>query len=157
LIHRLRETVSHTGCSLNTWSIKAHPHSDTLPPKVTPTPTRPYLLIVPLPVGQAFKTLESMGAIPIQTTAETKAQRWYSYQSTKVSMMKWSAYKLNSRYLADKSIRCSYRGPVLGSQHLYLMDGLQRPVIPAPGELLVYEDTCTHTYALPAPTKTQKP
>ena len=34
-------------------------HSDTLPP------TRPHLLIMPLPVGQAF-THESVGAIPIK-------------------------------------------------------------------------------------------
>ena len=37
------------------------PYSDTFPP------TRPYLLIVPLPMGQAFKHRVD-GAIPIQTT-----------------------------------------------------------------------------------------
>jgi hypothetical protein len=40
----------YTGWSLSIGDLKAHPHSDTLP-----TLTRPYFLIVPFPMGQAFK------------------------------------------------------------------------------------------------------
>jgi hypothetical protein len=44
-----RRLEFYTGQSLNIRNLKAHPHSDTLPP------TRPHLLIMSLPVGQAFK------------------------------------------------------------------------------------------------------
>ena len=59
-----KETVYHIGSSLSIGDLKAHPHSDTL------HPTRPYLLIVPLPMGQAFKhmSLCREGGKPIQTT-----------------------------------------------------------------------------------------
>ena len=56
-----RRLSFHTGQSLNIESLKAHSHSDTLPP------TRPHLPVVPLPVGQALKH-ESMGLKPSQTT-----------------------------------------------------------------------------------------
>ena len=42
--------------------MKAHSHSDMLPP------TRPYLLIMPLPMGWAFKHVSLWGNTPIQTT-----------------------------------------------------------------------------------------
>jgi hypothetical protein len=54
------ETVCHTGYSLSIGDLKDHPHSATLPP------TRPYLLIMPFPMGQTF-TNKSIGAIFIQT------------------------------------------------------------------------------------------
>ena len=54
--------MCHTGSSLSIGDLKAYPHNDTLPP------TRPHLLIVPLPMGQAFKHMSLWGAIPIQTT-----------------------------------------------------------------------------------------
>ena len=40
--------LCHTRCSLSIRDLKACPHSDTLPP------TRPHLLIVPLPLGAIF-------------------------------------------------------------------------------------------------------
>jgi hypothetical protein len=40
-----------TGLSLTTGDFKASPYSDTLPP------TRTHLLMVPLPMGQAFRYL----------------------------------------------------------------------------------------------------
>ena len=50
LIHRQqKKTVCHTECSLCIGDLKAHLHSNTLPP------TRPHLLIVSLPMDQAFK------------------------------------------------------------------------------------------------------
>jgi hypothetical protein len=57
----MKETVFHTGWSLCIGDFKAGPHSDILPP------TKPHLLIMPLPMGQALKD-QSMGTIPIQTT-----------------------------------------------------------------------------------------
>ena len=39
----------HTGYILSIGDLKVHPHNDTLPP------TKTHLLIVPLPMGQAFK------------------------------------------------------------------------------------------------------
>jgi len=50
-----RRMEFHTGQSLSIGDLKAHPHSDTLPP------TRPHPLIVPLSTGQAY---ESMRAKP---------------------------------------------------------------------------------------------
>ena len=47
--------VCYTGHSLSIGDSKACPHSDTLPP------TRPHLLIVPLPKGQAFKHMSLWG------------------------------------------------------------------------------------------------
>lgn len=44
-------------------SSKPHLHSDIFPL------TRPHLLIVPVPMDQAFKYMKSMGTIPIQTTS----------------------------------------------------------------------------------------
>jgi hypothetical protein len=41
----------HPGCSLSIADFKAFPHSDTLPP------TKPYLLVVPLPMSQAITHL----------------------------------------------------------------------------------------------------
>ena len=66
LIHRQqKETDCHTGCNLSIGDLKAHPHSDTLPP-------RPHLvstssLRVPLPMDQAFKHISLWGPL-IQTT-----------------------------------------------------------------------------------------
>jgi hypothetical protein len=44
-----REPVHYTGSGLSVRDLKGHPHSDSLPPK------RPHLLIVPLPMDQAYK------------------------------------------------------------------------------------------------------
>ena len=55
LIQRQKETVSHTGHSLSIGVIQAQRFNDTLPP------TRPHLLIVPLPMGQAFKPMSLWG------------------------------------------------------------------------------------------------
>jgi hypothetical protein len=46
-----RRLEFYTRQSLSLGDLKAHPHSD------TPPPTRPHLLVVPLPVGQAFKPM----------------------------------------------------------------------------------------------------
>jgi hypothetical protein len=43
----------HTGRSLSIGDLKAHTHRDTL--KATLTQTRQHFLLVPFPVGQAFK------------------------------------------------------------------------------------------------------
>jgi hypothetical protein len=49
LVHRQqKEAVYPTGHTLNIGDLKAGPHGDALPPP------RPHLLIVPLPVGQAW-------------------------------------------------------------------------------------------------------
>jgi hypothetical protein len=56
LIHRQQKrTVFHTECSLSIRDLKACPHSD------IPPPTRPQLLTVPLPLGQAFKFMSLPG------------------------------------------------------------------------------------------------
>jgi hypothetical protein len=47
-----------------------------LPHSATHPLTRPHFLIVPLPMGQAFKH-KSMGAIPIQTTTPTHLEPPY--------------------------------------------------------------------------------
>jgi hypothetical protein len=45
----------YTGHSLSIGDLKAHPHSDTL------SLTRSHLLIVPLPISQAFKHMSLLG------------------------------------------------------------------------------------------------
>ena len=50
-----RRLEFHTGRSLSIGSLEAHLHSDIFPP------TRPYLLIVPLLMGQAFKHMNLWG------------------------------------------------------------------------------------------------
>jgi hypothetical protein len=48
--------VSHIGHSLSIWDLKAcPPQRHTSFNEATPTLPRPHLLIVPLPVGQAYK------------------------------------------------------------------------------------------------------
>ena len=49
LIHRQQKTVCLTWHSLSIYDFKACPHSDAL------LPTRPHLIIAPLPMGQTFK------------------------------------------------------------------------------------------------------
>jgi hypothetical protein len=62
------ETVCHTGCSLSIGDLKAHPPTAThVLRQGTPTPTKPHLLVVSLPLGQASKH-ESMGTVSNQTT-----------------------------------------------------------------------------------------
>ena len=51
---------SHTGPGLSTEVSKANPHS------CKPSLTRPHLLIVPLPVGQAFKHVNLWGPFPLK-------------------------------------------------------------------------------------------
>jgi hypothetical protein len=46
LIHSEQETVYHTRYCLIIYDLKAHPHTDALPP------TRPHLLIVPLSMAK---------------------------------------------------------------------------------------------------------
>jgi hypothetical protein len=50
-----KETEFHMGWSLSIGDLKAYPHSDILPP------TWPHILIVPLPMGQAFKDMNLWG------------------------------------------------------------------------------------------------
>jgi hypothetical protein len=40
MVYREQDTVYHTGWSLSIEDLTAHPHSDILPPKAIPTPTR---------------------------------------------------------------------------------------------------------------------
>ena len=61
LVPRQQVTVYHTE-----HNFKARLHGDRHPP------TRPHLLIVPLPMSQAFKCM-IWGAIPIPTTTPLKA------------------------------------------------------------------------------------
>jgi hypothetical protein len=49
------ERDCHTRSTLGIGDLKAHLQSDTSPP------TRPHLLIVPLPIGQSIQTHESVG------------------------------------------------------------------------------------------------
>jgi len=49
----------HTGQNLSIGYLNAHPYSDTLPP------TRPHLLIVALPMRQAFRHMSLCRAKPI--------------------------------------------------------------------------------------------
>jgi hypothetical protein len=72
------------------------PPSDTLPPtrphllqqghtysnKATPIPTRPHLLVVPLPMDQEFKHMSLLGAISISTsTPSQKVNQTFKYTS----------------------------------------------------------------------------
>ena len=50
-----RKWIVTMGVAWPIWDIKAHLHSDTLPP------TWPHLLIVPLPMGQTFKRMSLWG------------------------------------------------------------------------------------------------
>ena len=61
-----KETAYHTTHSLSTGDLKTHPNSDTLPP------TRPHLLIVPLPVGQAFKHMSLWAPFLLKPSQECK-------------------------------------------------------------------------------------
>ena len=50
MIHRQQEDIAfYTGWSLSIGDLRVYPHGDTHPP------SKPHLLIVPLPMGQAFK------------------------------------------------------------------------------------------------------
>ena len=57
-----KELMCHSGCSLSMYNLKIHLHSK------TPPPTRSHLLIVLLPMSQAFKHIISLWrAISTQT------------------------------------------------------------------------------------------
>jgi hypothetical protein len=56
VLHRhTKETRSRLSSGNQEEGLKAHPHRDTLPPTRPHIPTRPYLLIMPLPGPSIFK------------------------------------------------------------------------------------------------------
>jgi hypothetical protein len=74
----LRSLYFHTRQSLSIGDLKAHPHSDTLLHKATPAPTKPHLLIVPLPVGQAFRhrSLEGQAYSNHHKVVQKPGKKW---------------------------------------------------------------------------------
>jgi hypothetical protein len=62
LILRQQGPIYHIACNLTIWDLRAHPHSNTVPP------TRSHLLIVPLPMGQAFTHMSLWGPFLFKPT-----------------------------------------------------------------------------------------
>jgi hypothetical protein len=91
---------SGAGQSLSIRELKVHPHSGTLPPTRPHLlhPASPYLLIMPLPMSQAFKHINLWGPNlfkPPQVTGQTdstelpKACEHSSMSSTGKAILSW--------------------------------------------------------------------
>jgi hypothetical protein len=101
LIHRQqRETVCHTGHSLSIGNLIAYPQSETIPLK------KPYFLIVPLPMGQAFKHMSLWG--PYHSNYHNSYNFWFCL----IWCMLWRYMGMIHvlAYINKYTLLCVYKG-----------------------------------------------